>query len=41
MSHGRLVGAGGEGLSSGLLKPHVSPRPSKPEPLLAEAELNS
>jgi hypothetical protein len=40
MSHGRLSGAGGEGLSSGLLNPQVSPKPSKPEPLLAEAEVN-
>src|ERR1700690_560606 len=37
MSHGRLVGAG-VGL---LLKPQVSPSPSKPEPLLAEADENS
>ena len=40
MSSGRLSGAGGEGLSSGLLNPQVSPKPSKPEPLLAEAEVN-
>src|SRR6185295_8904146 len=37
MSQGPLVGAGA-GLS---LKPHVSPSPSKPEPLLADAEENS
>src|ERR1039457_1521743 len=37
MSHARLVGAG-LGL---LLKPQVSPRPSKPEPLFADAEENS
>jgi hypothetical protein len=40
MSSGWLSGAGGEGLSSGLLNPHVSPKPSKPEPLLAEDEVN-
>ena len=37
ISHGRLVGAG-LGLS---LRPQVSPRPSKPEPLLADADENS
>ena len=29
------------GFCFGSLKPQVSPRPSKPEPLLADAELNS
>ena len=33
-----LDSGAGEGLE---LKPQVSPKPSKPEPLLAEAELNS
>src|SRR5262249_17571351 len=41
MSHWMLVGAGGLGLSSGLLKPNVSPSPSNPEPLLADADVNS
>src|SRR5207253_3003304 len=33
-------GAGGDGLAFGSLNPQVSPSPSKPEPLLADAELN-
>src|SRR5690349_17344827 len=41
MSHCGLSGAGGDGLSSALLKPQVSPSPSNPEPLLAEADENS
>ena len=40
MSQCGLYGRGGVG-RFGSLKPQVSPRPSKPEPLLAEAELNS
>src|SRR5438552_2228639 len=41
MSQCGEYGAGGDGLSSGFSNPHVSPSPSKPEPLLAEADVNS
>src|SRR5947209_10232134 len=34
-------GAGADGFFAASLNPYVSPRPSKPEPLFALAELNS
>src|SRR5437773_2293431 len=40
MSQCGAYGAGGDGLSSGVLNPHVSASPSKPEPLLADADVN-
>src|SRR6478736_1413071 len=41
MSQYGLYGAGGDGLSSGLLNPHVCCSPPVSEPLFCDDELNS